>query len=231
MAKKNMSESSWQIETELLSSWEKLKQGSMKLKLNTDSQGETETTKVTLKSYKYHGENPFIDQVIEHIHTKKYRKAVGSKVQEVLNEETGVLEQQKVLVLGKQQTVDSQEFYKVYQGQIKSFFKLSSNTMKLFEYIMQNIPYSKDRICLYQPDVTDKLKMSRTTAYRAILQLLEGGIIARADSDNCYFINPIVAFKGDRITLVTQYIKEQEKNSRSIDNVVSTQSEPPTEIK
>ena len=53
--------------------------------------------------------------------------------------------------------------------------------------------------------------MSRTGCYRALLQLLEVGIIAKADQEGCYFINPTIAFKGDRITLIKQYILNKEK--------------------
>jgi len=170
-----------------------------------------ETPKSALKGYKYHTESPFIGQVIQHIENTQYRQAIGHKYQEVLNEDTGELEKQKVFVLGKQKKVDRQEFYKVFNGAIKSFFKLSNSSMDMFEYIMSNIAYSNDRICLLQSDVMDKLKISRTTCYRSTLQLLESGIIAKADTEGCYFVNPTIAFKGDRITLVTQYQMNRDK--------------------
>ncbi len=85
--------------------------------------------------------------------------------------------------------------------------------MKLFEYIMSNICYSHDRICILPGDVKEKLNLSRSGCYRGILQLLEAGVIAKADQEGCYFLNPTVAFKGDRITLIKQWIlnKEREK--------------------
>lgn len=174
---------------------------------------EENDTKMTFKDYIYHTENPFISDVIEHISDKRYRKAVGHKFQQVLNEGTGELEDQKVFILGEQKQVDKQEYYKIFYGAIKTFFQLSKGTMALFEYIMTSITYSHDRICILHGDVKEKIGMSRSVCYRSVLQLLESGIIAKADREGCYFINPTIAFKGDRITLVKQYYmsKEREK--------------------
>ncbi len=170
-------------------------------------------TKLTFKDYIYHTENPFLSEVIEHISDKRYRKAVGHKFQQVLNEGTGELEDQKVFILGEQKQVDKQEYYKVFYGAIKTFFQLSKGTMSLFEYIMTSITYSHDRICILHGDVKEKIGMSRSVCYRSVLQLLEVGIIAKADREGCYFINPTIAFKGDRIMLVREYYmsKEREK--------------------
>ena len=39
--------------------------------------------------------------------------------------------------------------------------------------------------------------------------LVENKIIARGPSDSLYFINPMVAFNGDRVTFAKTYIKKQ----------------------
>jgi len=186
-----------------------------RMKQKIENQGKNETTK-TLKDYDFFIENPFIDSVIDHIETINYRKVAGSKIQQVLNHETGELENQKLLVLGEQRKVDSQQFYKLFYGSIKAFFDLSKGTMKLFEYIMEQIGYGKDKICLSSADVEEKTSLSRTAVYRSILQLLNAGILARTNREGCFFINPTIAFKGDRITLVKQYILEKGKKSKSL---------------
>ena len=40
-------------------------------------------------------------------------------------------------------------------------------------------------------------------------RLLENDIIARGPSDSLYFINPMVAFNGDRVTFAKTYVKKQ----------------------
>lgn len=175
-----------------------------------------ETTR-KLTDFNYHSQNPFIQEVAQYISNIKYRKAIGSKYQQVLNEDTGELENQKVLVLGDKTTVDKQQYYKVFYGSIKSFFGLSSNSMKLFEYIMEQIAHGKDKICLPLGDAMETTKMPRTSMYRATIQLLDVGIIAKADREGCYYINPTVAFKGDRVRLVKEYVlSEKDREVKGI---------------
>lgn len=185
-------------------------------------------TKVTESKviHTYHDRNPFIEKIAVHISEKQYRKVAGSSYQTVLTD-SGELEQQKILVLGKKKLVDRQEFYKLYTGEIKSFFNLSPTTMKLFDYIMKQIQYNKDRVCLYQADVMDALKISRATCYRCIIQLLDASIIARAEVDTCFFVNPNIAFKGDRIALWKEYQVIDEK----IDHYRGILKEPENEYR
>lgn len=164
------------------------------------------------KDYKYNSVNPFMEGVIEYITDSRYRQAVGHTYQEVLNEGTGELEKQKVLILGKQKKVDRQEYSKIYKGAINKFFGLSKNTSKLLDYIMDNITYGHDRICILPGDIKEKVNISRAGTYRCILQLLEIDILAKADTEGCYYINPTIMFKGDRITLATQYIVDKGKD-------------------
>lgn len=172
-------------------------------------------TMITEQVHKYHSSNPFISQLSVVIEEKPVRKIIGSKYQNVVNESTGEVESQKLLVLGEKKIVDKQEFYKIFMGEIKSFFQLSNTAMNLFEYVMEKIQYNKDKICLYKPDVMSTLKISRTTCHRCIVQLLDAQIIAKADTDNCYFVNPNVAFKGDRIALWKEYQMKDTINAYS----------------
>ena len=46
--------------------------------------------------------------------------------------------------------------------------------------------------------------------------MLENEIIARGRADNLYFINPMIAFNGNRVTFAKTYIKKQ-KTDKYID--------------
>jgi len=159
----------------------------------------------------FHSYNPFLEEVVEHMVETKRRKVSGWKWQEVRKGDELVKE--PMLVLGDIKVVDSQEFYKVYIGEIKSFFGLSNSSMTVFEYMMTHIQYGKDKICLTAHMIKEDRKMTIPTIYRSISQLLDKKVIARADMPGCYYINPKVAFKGDRITIVRQYVKEREKGA------------------
>lgn len=153
--------------------------------------------------------NPYISEVIEYISEKKYRKKIGHKWEQVLNEDTGELEKRQNLILGQQKKVDEQEWYKVYDGAIQRFYGLSKSTTTVFQYIMKNIQYGNDRICIPPSDIITQTGMALSTYYRCIVQLLNVQIIAKAEKDGCYYINPAIAFKGERITIVEQYIRDR----------------------
>lgn len=163
------------------------------------------TDNQTKSELRYHSINPFISEIVEHVTDSRSRKVIGHSFQDVVDKPTGNTLKQKILVLGEQKVVDKQEYAKVYMGEIQRFFGLSKGSLKLVDYIMKNIKYGEDRICLYYPDVKDKLSMIKTTMYASIRQLIKVSIIARASTPGCYYINPAVVFKGDRIAIVRQY--------------------------
>lgn len=166
---------------------------------------------MSLNSYPYHNISPFIGNVIEQVTPSKTRKVAGFKWQDVLNEDTGELEKQHMMVLATRKEVDSREFIKIYQGQLKGFYGLSKSSFAIVDYIMQNIKYSEDRVCLFVPDLIDVTGLGYTTVYRSISQLIEKKMLAKADRSGCYFINPQIFFKGDTITLINQYVKKEAK--------------------
>jgi predicted transcriptional regulator len=171
----------------------------------------------TKQQHEFHSYNPFIEDVVEHITETKRRKVSGWKWEGVVDENTGDITQRPMLVLGDIKVLDSAAFYKVYIGEIKSFFGLTNASMLLFEYIMNNIGYGNDKICLTVDIIKADNGMAKSTIYRAIDQLLDKKVIAKASLPGCYYINPKIAFKGDRITLVKQYVREQvEVHSRQI---------------
>ena len=184
----------------------------MKVNIKKDSRN-----KSSIKEFNYNNSNPYLPAVVEHISEKKYRKASGVKWEQVLNEDTGELEKRQNLILGTQKRVDSQEWYKVFNGSIMRFYGLGKNTMEVFGYIMKNIQYSNDRICIPPSDVVTQTGMALSTYYRCIVQLLNAQVLAKAEKEGCYYINPAIAFKGDRITLVTQYIKDTKEQPRMKD--------------
>lgn len=161
------------------------------------------------QQHPFHSYNPFIDDVVEHITETKRRKVSGWKWEGIVDETTGEISKRPMLVLGDIKVLDSASFYKVYIGEIKSFFGLSNSSMELFEYIMSNIKFDSDKICITVDIIKSDKKMAKSTIYRAIDQLLDKKVIAKADMPGCYYINPKIAFKGDRITLVKQYVLEQ----------------------
>lgn len=159
----------------------------------------------------YHNVSPFIGEVIEYVENKNYRKAMGTKYQDVMNYDTGELEKQKVLILGEQKKVDKQEFVKVYYGSICKMFELTKTAGKIYQYIVENITIHKDKICMNTGEVASVLGLSKSSVYKGITNLIDTKFIAKAERDGCYFINPAIAFKGERFTIVSQYMLDNSK--------------------
>lgn len=179
---------------------------------------------MTKTKHQYNSYNPFIEQVITHIESAKRRKVSGWKWQEVRKGDELVNE--PMLVLGDIKKVDTQEFYKVYIGEIKSFLGLSKNSMIMFEYIMKNIQYGKDKICMNAHIVKSEMGMAETTMHRCLNQLLDKQVVARAEMPGCYYINPQIAFKGERFTIVKQYVMDKMKRQNEIPSGKVNEPEP-----
>lgn len=168
---------------------------------------------MSISDFDYHNVNPFLDGVVQQVAPAKTSKVAGWKFQDVLNINTGELEQQRMMVLATRREVDKREFAKIYYGQFKEFYGLSKSSLTLIDYIIKNIRYSNDRICLIVSDIIEQTDLSYTTVYRSLTQLLESKILAKAEKTGCYFINPQIFFKGDTITLINQYIKNDKRQT------------------
>lgn len=169
--------------------------------------------------FNYNSTNPFLSGIVEYIGDSKHRKVVGHSFQDVVDKPTGNVSKQKILVLGEQKVVDKQEYSKVYLGELRRFFGLSKKALTLLDYIMENIKYGEDRICIYYPDVKDKIGMVKTTMYGCIKQMLTVNMIAKANTPGCYYINPAVMFKGERITIVIDYIRDHVPTQYDMDSM------------
>lgn len=65
-------------------------------------------------------------------------------------------------------------------------------------------------------DIIDKtiVKVSRTTYFKGMKELVEKKFIAETMIQNYYFINPDFMFNGDRLSFVKSYILTESEHSR-----------------
>lgn len=65
-------------------------------------------------------------------------------------------------------------------------------------------------------DIADKtiVKISRTTYFKGMKELVEKNFIAETMIQNYYFINPDFMFNGDRLSFVKSYILTESELSR-----------------
>ena len=154
--------------------------------------------------------NPFIGAAAQYKRSKKRTVVKGGKL--IVDNDTGQIEEMAELVTTHE--VDGEQFVKLYTGELKRIFSLTSSSMRLLQVVLSQVQSSvgKDAILLnvsimqkYFETVESK-PLSRPTFYRCINEMIEKAFIApAADSRDLFFINPNLFFNGDRVRLVNEY--------------------------
>ena len=166
-----------------------------------------------LSDYDFNEENPFLKQAIDQVQknvVKKYKTAskTGQKaILRAVDEDGTVLGHTQFI---RQIEVDEQQFAKLYLSNFSAFFDLKPTAIKVFGYILNQLVPNKDEFMFI---LEDCIKYSgyktKASVFQGLGQLVENEIIARGKTEFLYFINPMVAFNGNRITFAKTYIKKQ----------------------
>ena len=112
------------------------------------------------------------------------------------------------------QEVDKTQFLKLYVNGVKAITELSSAGTKVFEILYRAMQEQKDTdTILMSYDIIDttSVKISRTTYFKGMKELVEKKFIAETIIQNYYFINPDYMFNGDRLSFVKSYIMTETK--------------------
>ena len=167
----------------------------------------------SLSNYQNNKENPFLKEAVEQIQNsivKKYKNTAGygeKAVLKAINPETGEMLGHTTFI--RQIEVDEEQFTKVYLSQFNSFWKLKTQAIRVFGYIMTKLIPKQDLFIFLLDECMEYTGYkSKNSIWIGLGSLVENGIIARGPSDNLYFINPMVAFNGDRVTFAKTYVKK-----------------------
>ena len=173
--------------------------------------------KTGLISYKKNKENPFLRQALEEINdniVKKYKTAsrTGEKaILQAINPETGQIVGHTQFI--RQIEVDEQQFTKMYLNNFSAFWGLKSQAIKVFGYIMTKLIPGKDQFIFLMDEAKEHTGYkSDKSIYIGLASLLENEVIARGPADVLFFINPMVAFNGNRVTFAKTYVKKKKKS-------------------
>lgn len=171
-----------------------------------------------LTDFEKNTENPFIKQAVEQVQknvVKKYKTAGSTDKKAILQ----AYDQNTGEILGhtqfiRQIEVDEQQFAKLYLSNFSAFFDLKPQAIKVFGYILNQLIPNKDEF------IFDREECMEYTGYKSdksvfigLTSLLNNDIIARGKTDYRYYINPMIAFNGNRITFAKTYVKKQKKTS------------------
>lgn len=171
-----------------------------------------------VKKEEKYAKNPFLQQAMVHTVSGTrmiYSSPQGDETFAAVNMQTG--ENVGDLQFGKRIKVDKTHFLKFYADGVRMFLGLKSAGIKVFMLIYQSIIDSKEfnqekielSYDLLERDVQDNI--SRATFFRGIKELKEVNFLAPTLFDGIYWINIDYVFKGDRLTLVNQYILDNTK--------------------
>lgn len=174
-----------------------------------------------LSTYTKNKENPFLEEAVEQIENnivKKYRNSAGygeKAVLQAINPDTGESLGHTTFI--RQIQVDEEQFTKFYLSQFSSFWSLKSQAIRVFGYIMTRLIPKQDMFIFLMDECKEHTNYKgEKSIYIGLASLVENGIIARGPSDTLYFINPMVAFNGDRVTFAKTYVKKK-KSKKVVD--------------
>jgi len=97
------------------------------------------------------------------------------------------------------ETIEVDQYSKVYKAprQIGVIASLADNACKMFLYVQQVLQVEQDFVVLKPDKVAKDLKISNSTVYLAIKNLMDQSILAKKGTCE-YWINPKLLFNGNR---------------------------------
>lgn len=168
----------------------------------------------SLTDFEKNSENPFLKEAIEQVNNsivKKYKSATKTgqnAILQALDPNTGELVGHTQFI--RQIEVDEEQFAKIYLSNFSAFFDLKSQAIKVFGYILTQLVPNKDEFYFDRDDCkTYTSYKSDKSVFIGLASLLENNIIARGKNDYKYFINPMIAFNGNRVTFAKTYVKKK----------------------
>ena len=172
--------------------------------------------KVKLTDFPPYEENPFMPNALEEVH-RHYRLKVDTtnKDEDVwINQTTGECGNTMFV---KRKVVDDEKFAKLYLSQFQAFFELTTAGIRVFGYIMTCLQPKKDMIMFMLKDCMKYTNYSsKAPIYKGLAELLEAKIIARGENELLYYINPLIAFNGDRVRFCTEYEKKSKHKAEQL---------------
>lgn len=179
------------------------------------------SAKISLLDFAKNKENPFLKEAVEQIQqsiVKKYKTTGGtsrSAILQAVNSDGELVGHTSFI---KQIEVDEEQFTKFYLSQFSAFWNLKTQAIRVFGYIMTKLIPKQDLFSFFVDECMEHTGYkSEKSVYIGLASLLQHQIIARGRNDSHYFINPMIAFNGDRVTFAKTYVKKQKSKPKEID--------------
>lgn len=160
-------------------------------------------------------ENPFLcllgDEMKITWKTKGVLNGVASL--EYMDKDTGqMVSAQENRIFRRKEYVDGGTFTKIYMSQVKDVFSLSYAGLKVFGYVVTELDKSgsdNGMITFRQKECMEFCDWkSRSRIYAGLIELISRGIICKTDVTWQFFVNPLYVFKGNRLVIFNEYIRQ-----------------------
>ena len=181
--------------------------------------------KNTIKSTPYNSRNPFMKSVIIEMDASTQVLINGEdKSGQRINKNDAIIWKNRVIK-------DRRKFTKLYHNGLKDFFGLGRSEMDILKFIMGRLRKDQDKVAFTYKLVKEETDIaSDSTVSTTLLSLMNKGIIARAEGDGIYYINPNIFFNGDRVAFVKSYIMEKKSSTDKIEEVKEVETESPSGV-
>lgn len=177
-----------------------------------------------------YAKNPFRANVIKHTVSGTrmiYSSPTENDTFAAVSRNTG--EDLGNLAFGKRVKTDKTQFMKLYADGVKMFLGLKNPGIKVFmliyDILMSNDNYQADTVDLVynmlEDDIRDKI--GKTTFYKGIKELKDVNFLAPTLQEGKFWINADYVFRGDRLTLVNEYIIAD--NEEKLSNITPLETE------
>jgi len=117
-------------------------------------------------------------------------------------------------VFSSSKYVDEKKFIKLYSDKLKDMFQLTHSAIKVFGYFLTEMqkPYNQNKDIIFF-NLNDCMRHcdynTHGMVYRGLTELISHGFIAKCvQPANHFFIDATIAFNGDRIVVMEEYIKK-----------------------
>lgn len=173
-----------------------------------------ETIRVT--DFPKHEVSPFFKGLYQ-VKTGNKTIAVGSGQYGLFDRTSGNVEVDKTAFIGVRKIVDKGEFIKVYKGAIFALFDVSKKAQLVFAYFMTAMKMNDHEVYFDAKECMEKTGYRSTrSVWEGLGELLKKGFIARSQKTHIYYINPELAFNGDRLFQFHDWIKKGSETHEKI---------------
>ena len=156
-----------------------------------------------------HDKNPFLEAIVVKTKSKRLTVARGGMI---VDHQTGAIE--GVTEIAQLVEVDEGQFIKLFTKDLAVWFDLTKTGMRVFGALLATVQEQaimRDSVFFdYNHPTVEAFKITKSTFYRGLEELMEKKFIARGRTTGWYFTNPEIFFNGNRARFVKEYrVKQQ----------------------